>query len=458
MKRLLSARDFNTLEIAMSSIMANKMRSTLTALGIIFGVAAIITMLAIGKGAEAEILEQLKATGVNNIIINAREPGEQSGNQDQQQQQQQQGSTQTSSQTPGKQEPKGKNYSKGLSLSDAESIKKLVNSIEAISTEGQYNTRIISAGQNLDVKIIGITPDFAEINNITLDKGTWFNRQQAAAGLGVCIIGSDIKKRFFTTSDAIGNYIKCGKQWLKVVGVTAEKATNKSAEEAFKIRNVNLDIYVPIQTLLTRFQDATRIRPVKNGEGPGAQQSNTIHQVKRITVKVKSSGDLAETGNVIKKILDRRHSKVEDFEVVVPELLLKQQQKTKEMFSLVLSIIAGISLLVGGIGIMNIMLASVLERTKEIGTRLAIGAQKKDIVKQFLFEAVLISLSGGFIGVFLGVAGALIADKVADINTIISNTSILISFIVSTGVGIIFGYSPAQKAARQNPIDSLRYE
>ncbi len=456
MKRLLSDRDLNTLEIAISSIMANKMRSTLTALGIIFGVAAIITMLAIGKGAEAEILEQLEATGVNNIIINAKEPGEQSQNQSQGQQQQ--GTSGTSSQPAGKQEPKGKNYSKGLSLSDAESIKNLVNSIEAISTEGQHNTRIISEGQNLDVKIVGITEDFPAINNITLDKGSWFNREQTAAGLGVCIIGSDIKKRFFTTGDALGNYIKCGKQWLKVVGVTAEKATNKTAEEAFKIRNVNLDIYVPIQTLLTRFEDATRIKPVRNGEGSDGRGPGSIHQVKRITVKVNSTGDLAETGNVIKKILERRHSKVEDFEVVVPELLLKQQQKTKEMFSLVLSIIAGISLLVGGIGIMNIMLASVLERTKEIGTRMAIGAQKKDIVKQFLFEAVLISLSGGFIGVFLGVAGALIADKVADIHTIISNTSILISFIVSTGVGIIFGYSPAKKAARQNPIDSLRYE
>ncbi|MGV8878346.1 MAG: ABC transporter permease [Sphingobacteriaceae bacterium] len=451
-------RNLNTIEIAVSSILANKMRATLTALGIIFGVAAIITMLAIGKGAEAEILEQLKATGVNNIMINAKDVVKKD-------------ETENTETTEKKPVQETKNYSKGLNLEDAASISQYINTIDAISTEAHFDTRIISAGRKKDVKLIGINDAYAGLNAITIAKGSLFNNQQNEKGLAVCIIGSDIKKYFFTTQDAVGNYIKCGTQWLKIVGVTAEKPTNKSAQDAFGIHNPNTDIYVPIQTLLLRFQNPAQIKPEKNqGDGSGRfiiigggvsesqQTKKSIHQVKRITAKVKSSNDLEATATLITKLLKRRHNNVQDFEVVVPELLLKQQQKTKEIFSLVLSVIAGISLLVGGIGIMNIMLASVLERTKEIGTRMAIGAQKLDIVKQFLFEAILISLSGGLIGILLGVFGAVIIAKIANIPTIISTVSIVISFVVSTGVGIIFGYSPAKKAAQQNPIESLRYE
>lgn len=456
-KSIFNDRNLNTVEIAVSSILANKMRATLTALGIIFGVAAIITMLAIGKGAEAEILEQLKATGVNNIIINAKDIIKNKTEE-----------TEETADTKPVQETK--NYSKGLNLEDAASIQQLISTIDAISTEAHFDTRIISAGRRKEVKLIGITDAYASLNAITLAKGSFFNKEQDDKGLAVCIIGSDIKKYFFTTQDAVGNYIKCGNQWLKIVGVIDEKTTNKSAQEAFGIHNPNMDVYVPIQTLLIRFQNPAQIKPEKNQEGGGrfiiigggaaeSQQSkSSIHQVKRITAKVKSSVELEATAGLITKLLKRRHNNVMDFEVVVPELLLKQQQKTKEIFSLVLSVIAGISLLVGGIGIMNIMLASVLERTKEIGTRMAIGAQKIDIVKQFLFEAILISLSGGIIGIILGVFGALIIAKIANIPTIISTVSIVISFVVSTGVGIIFGYSPAKKAAQQNPIESLRYE
>jgi putative ABC transport system permease protein len=455
-RRIFNDRNLNTLDIAVSSILANKMRATLTALGIIFGVSAIITMLAIGKGAEAEILEQLKATGVNNIMINAKDikTDKSSGEQENNDQ---------------KAVQETKNYSKGLNLSDAASIKQLVSTVDAVSTEAHFDTRIISAGKKKDVKLIGITDAYAEMNGIKIDKGALFNKEQNEKGLAVCIIGSDIKKHFFTTQDAVGNYLKCGNQWLKIVGVIAEKPTNKSAQDAFGIHNPNMDIYIPIQTLLIRFQNQGQIKPLKNnGEGSyiiigGVEQTtqgspSSIHQVKRITVKVKSTNELEPTADLITKILKRRHNNIIDFELVVPELLLKQQQKTKEIFSLVLSVIAGISLLVGGIGIMNIMLASVLERTKEIGTRMAIGAQKADIIKQFLFEAILISLSGGIMGIFLGIFGALIISKIAHIPTIISPLSIAISFIISTSVGIIFGYSPAKKAAQQNPIESLRYE
>ena len=188
-----------------------------------------------------------------------------------------------------------------------------------------------------------------------------------------------------------------------------------------------------------------------------AQKAKTQHQLDQLVVKVHDASQLTETAGIINRMLKRRHSDVTDFEIAIPEELLKQQQKTKDVFNIVLSAIAGISLLVGGIGIMNIMLASVLERTKEIGIRMAMGAQKKDIVMQFLFEAVLISLGGGIIGIVLGVLGAYLVDKIADINTLISGVSIFISFVLASSVGLIFGISPARKASNQNPIECLRH-
>ncbi|SMO47378.1 ABC transporter permease [Solitalea koreensis] len=440
-------RNLNSLEIAFSSIMANKVRGVLTALGIIFGVAAIITMLAIGKGAEAEILEQLKTTGVNNIIINAIDLNNNESATKKEE-------TENEAVKPIAQT---KLFSKGLSLEDVKSIKSIANTVEDISPEAQFETSLMCAGRKQQIKLIGITSSFINTNALEISQGNHFNKTQEEEGLAVCIIGNDIKKRFFTTEDAIGKYIKCGNQWLKVVGGIKEKKNNKTAQKNFGIRDQNSDIYVPIQTLLIRYQNPAIIKP-QSSNAEEENQKQTNHQIKRLTVKVKSSDDLEATAELITKLLKRRHNQVMDFEVIIPEILLKQEKKTKEIFSFVLSAIAGISLLVGGIGIMNIMLASVLERTKEIGTRLAIGAQKRDIIKQFLFEAILISLSGGIIGIVLGVSGALLVAKIAKINTLISGFSIIISFAVASGVGIIFGYTPAKKAANQNPIESLRYE
>jgi putative ABC transport system permease protein len=230
-----------------------------------------------------------------------------------------------------------------------------------------------------------------------------------------------------------------------------------------------MDIYAPVQTVLVNYKNraaltGAQIQVANQGSSNGEQPTSTIkpsanyHQLDKLTVQVNDSEKLAETADIISRMLRRRHYSVVDFEVTVPELLLKQQQRTNDIFNLVLGAIAGISLLVGGIGIMNIMLASVMERIKEIGLRLSVGAKKSDVVNQFLFEAVMISISGGIIGVILGVVFAYLVASFAEIPTIISGISIVISFGVAATVGLIFGIAPARKAANQDPITSLRHE
>lgn len=286
---------------------------------------------------------------------------------------------------------------------------------------------------------------------------TQFQMEHAEA---VCIIGSGIAKKFFTGGEALGKQIKCGSQWLTVVGISEDIMVTQKARENLGIRDYNMDIYTPINTMLIRYKDRGKLVAEERSwdEDENENQSFNYHQIDRMVVQVEESNLLSPTAEVISRMLKRRHNDQVDFEILIPEHLLKQQQKTKDIFNLVLSAIAGISLLVGGIGIMNIMLASVLERTREIGTRLAIGARKSDIISQFLFEALLISLAGGVIGIILGVSASYFISQFSEIKTIVSPFAILISFGVASATGLIFGISPARKAAMQNPVESLRYE
>jgi len=449
-------RNFNNLYIALDSLGANRLRSFLTALGIIFGVAAVIAMLAIGRGAQAEILDQMKLVGVNNIVIKPKAEDKKDGDQQQKESDDKSGSSN------GKAAATKARFSKGLSIADAESIRRIIPTVAVISPEMIQEQDVIYASKSSKLKIVGVEPAFFEINNIRIGAGTVFNQRQRIAGEGVCIIGSDVKRKFFISEDPIGKTIKCGDQWLKIIGVTEEKAISKTTKDNLGIRDYNLDIYIPIQTSLIRYKNPSLYLGAgenaffnNNDQQPG---NKIFHQLDQLVIQVHESESLSESATIISRMLRRRHNDVLDFEITIPEQLLKQQQKTKDVFNIVLSAIAGISLLVGGIGIMNIMLASVLERTREIGIRMALGAQKKDIVMQFLFEAVLISLTGGIIGVILGVSGAYLVDKLADIHTIVSGISIFISFVLASAVGLIFGISPARKAAHKNPIECLRHD
>ncbi|MBP8959906.1 MAG: ABC transporter permease [Bacteroidales bacterium] len=453
-------RYFHDIEIAVESIISNKLKSILTALGIIFGVAAVIAMLAIGRGAKQEILEQMKMVGVNNILINPIV----------------QEKTSSSNEEGEKQQNK---FSRGLCMLDVEAIQSNIPSVKRISPEISFNGSAILNGVKYSAKLVGVSNDYFYLYNLPLIAGTIFNEYQDENGLQVCIIGSNIRSKFFNKIDPIGQYIKFNGIWLKVIGVLQKTNVSLTGFEEKGVNVYNDNIYIPIQTMLLRFQNRALVNTKLPSEastslnffGPGAmsrvivsssdantQQETNYNQLDRIVVQVYETEQLNTTTEVLSRMLTRRHSNVKDFEITVPELLLKQQQRTKDIFNIVLGAIASISLIVGGIGIMNIMFASVMERIKEIGTRMAIGAKKMDIVVQFLSEAVLISVSGGFIGIFLGIIMSKLIEKIAGIMTIVSFFSVLIAFGVSAAVGIIFGYSPAKRASERDPIESLRYE
>jgi putative ABC transport system permease protein len=453
------SRYFHDIEIAVESIASNKLKSILTALGIIFGVAAVIAMLAIGKGAKQEILEQMKMVGVNNILVNPIIPDKASST-DQGEKQQ-------------------KKFSRGLNMLDVEAIRETIPSMKRISPEISFNSTAMLNGIKYTAKLVGVSNDYFQLYNLPLVSGAIFNAYQEENGIQVCIIGANIRSKFFSKVDPLGQYIKFNGNWLKVIGVLQKTNVSLTGFEEKGVNVYNDNIYIPIQTMLMRYQnralvntktvsEATSMQMFGGGGGmarivisssdASSSTETNYNQLDRIVVQVNETEQLNPTTETLSRMLNRRHSNVKDFEITVPELLLKQQQRTKDIFNVVLGAIASISLIVGGIGIMNIMFASVMERIKVIGTRMAIGAKKMDIVVQFLAEAVLISVIGGFIGVFFGVIMAKLIEQIAGIMTIVSFFSVFIAFGVSAAVGVIFGYSPAKRASEKDPIESLRYE
>jgi len=443
---------FHDIVIGFEAIIDNKLKSILTALGIIFGVAAVISMLAIGNGAEQEILEQIKMVGVNNIIIT---PIETTGNE-----------TTSDSQD---EKAGAKKFSRGLTLLDLKAIQEVVPTVNMLSPVISYNYSAIIDGKSKPVVLEGVNTNYFNLFNIGLQSGEIFNRMQSEAGLPVCVIGDNIKTVFFNQENPIGKHIKCGQIWLKIVGVVERRDFTASASDEMGISSSDNKIFIPAQTILLRFKNRALIRAdevekssarrrivVADASTKTTADDKNPNQLDKIILQVKETEQLGATANIVKRILLRRHSGLYDFEVTIPELLLKQQQRTKKIFNIVLGAIAGISLIVGGIGIMNIMLASVMERIREIGTRQAIGASRKDIVAQFLAESTLISISGGIIGIVLGIALSKIITAVFDIKTIVSFFSIFIAFGVSALVGIMFGYMPAKRAADKDPVESLR--
>ncbi len=445
-----------TLGIAWQSISSNKLRALLTSLGIIFGVGSVISMLSVGRGAEEEILEQMKLLGANNIVIKPLAD-------------QSEGKTTKDN---GENKKEKKRFSPGLTLDDAESIRAVIPGVTLVSPEIVLDQTILRTGYKRTAKLVGIEQSYFAMSDFHIAQGEFFTESQISLAAPVCIIGDGIRSKFFPQDEPVGKTIKCGNVWLTIVGVLHDRKISTDDIKHLGIRDYNMDIYTPITTALLKFknrslltrkmvQDASRGKGDEDGDyspNNSAKAENNYNQLDRLTVRVANTESITAISETITRMLERKHNKLVDFEVEVPELLLKQEQRTKNIFNIVLGAIASISLVVGGIGIMNIMLASVLERTREIGIRRAIGARAKDITIQFLSEAVALCLGGGIIGIIFGITLSYLIQSFANIVTIVTPISVFISFAVAVSVGLIFGIVPARRAANQNPIEALRYE
>jgi putative ABC transport system permease protein len=449
---------------AAEAVVHNKLRAGLTSLGILFGVASVIAMLAIGRGAKQEILAQMQLLGSNNIVITPLV-------------EQKEGSAQSDEET-GRKEVK--RYTPGLSYRDVEAIQRMVPGVDVASAEIVVNTTITREGRRRSGKVVGVDTTYFRLTNEQLTEGSFFSPSQIERGRPVAIIGYGVRTRFFTTEEPIGRAIKVGDSWLTVIGVLKDKRVSNETAQRLGIRDPNMDVYVPVRTMLLRYRDRAQlnqkdIQEAARGGGGGIiiiggqdDQSNeseaqraertTLNQLDRIIVRVQEAAKVPAVAELLQRMLSRRHNQVVDFEISVPELLLQQEQRTRTIFNIVLGAIASISLIVGGIGIMNIMLASVLERTREIGVRRAMGATQKDILFQFLSEAVLISVAGGLAGIIVGTSLSFGIERFAEIRTLVSYISIVVAFGVSFTVGLVFGIVPAWRAAKADPVVSLRYE
>lgn len=439
-------RYFLNFRIAFEALRSNKIRSFLSALGIVFGVAAVICMLSIGKGTEQEILKKMEQVGVNSIII---APFTKNSQNKEGSNQRDNSLEQDAPEEPQYHQASISKYSPGLSVKDAEAIKEVLPTVKYVSPYIEKTELAIHSTRSSNVTIKAVGPDYFKMFNILVQSGSSFTKEQNEKATSVCLLTASSKLKLLGAKNATGKMIKIGKYWFTVSGIIKNTSPSQNSSG-----DNDLSVYIPVNTFLSRIENRGAVQSAAFSY-PGTSNKN---QLDRIYVQVRHANELLSTSNILERLLLRKHAGVKDFLVEVPELLLKQQEETKSLFNIVLAIIAAVSLLVGGIGIMNIMNASVLERTREIGVRMATGACKKDITLQFLAEAVLICFFGGIIGVALGISMSILIFRTTGIVTIISANSILVAFSVTTAVGIFFGFYPAKKASDKDPIESLRYE
>jgi putative ABC transport system permease protein len=405
---------------AFENLRAQKTRTVLTALGIVFGVGSVIGMLAIGAGAREESLAFIEQLGVRNVLIDSIPA---SSLQEMQQR---------------------RRSSPGLTERDVRVLESNVESLEVLSPRRTLHpARVLPKPSQTVPNIFGVYESYAKIHNLRLSEGRFFSAHDDLESAAICVLGDRAKVSLLGYGPgATGKFIKANDTWLEVVGVLAPQV-GSSVKNAQSEDRDNL-IYIPFNTFQYRFWDQTAFMLKDDLDG--------------IDLRLKPDADSVRAAEIITAILTSTHRDAEDFTVTIPAALLAQQQKTQTIFTYVMVAIAAISLLVGGIGIMNIVLATVMERTREIGIRRATGARRADIVRQFLSESILISGGGGILGVGFGLALSWLIARTAEWKTIVTPYSVAIAFSVSVAVGVIFGIYPAVKASKIDPIEALRYE
>ncbi len=433
------------LSVGLKSLLLHKLRSALAILGILIGVTAVIWLVAMGEGVSYQAQQQIKDLGANNIIIRSTKPPAEA--------------------------LRGGGFiiAYGLLRADFERIVTNVPTLSQavpmreITREARYLDNVT------DVRLVGCTSKYLEMNNLRLARGRFISDKDLESAENVCIIGADTARILFPYQDPIGQFLQVEDAFYVVVGQTESKTPSAGIGGSMSAQDFNLDVYIPLATLRARIGDMVVTSRAGSREGEQVELS-------QITVTVRDLEQVDETADIIRALLGRFHP-VQDYAIVVPKELLQQAQVLQMMFNLLLVLIAGIALLVGGIGIMNIMLATVTERTREIGIRRALGAKQRDIVSQFLSETIVLSATGGLLGVFIGflcrpaivgtrsLVGSLFPDVISSLPPNIQQLeprlawwSIIAAFLISVGVGVLFGLYPAQRAARMDPIEALRHE
>jgi len=408
-------------------------------LGVIIGVAAVISMLSIGEGAKQEALEQISILGINNVIVNAKIP-ETAGGSD-----------------------VGLQKSPALSMQDAENIARYSELVKIVIPQRFEPISVVYSGsRQAPARVVSTIPSFMYSSSIEVEDGRFINDMDMEDFSQVCVLGSKTKKTLFAFDEPIGRKVRIGDLDFTVVGVMADKYIGRGKVEGFELKNFNEDIYIPLSTAQKKFE-RTPAAVERSGwryfsDSETEEKPYNDPEIDQLTVTVTDLDFVPAVTKLVEKILFRRHAGVEDYEIVVPESLLRQSQETQQIFNVVMGAIAGLSLLVGGIGIMNIMLASVLERTREIGIRRSVGARQLDIMRQFLIESITICMFGCCVGIILGLVISRAITFYAGWPTIVSIFSIILATGVSTAVGVVFGFVPARKAAGLDVIESLRYE
>jgi len=404
----------------LDNLRSHKLRSLLTMLGMIFGVAAVIAMLSIGAGAQQQVIAFIEQLGVHNVIVEAREAGD--------------------SQTL----QKVRKLSAGLSFQNYRSIQaNLQGLVMSTARKRVVPTKVLPKPQGDVPTLYGVSPAYLQIAGLTVTRGRFFDDAEDTAAAPVAVLGQAAAAAIFGGADPIGQFVKVNSQWFRVIGVAGPQLTAQSDVAGLPAQDRNNLIYVPIMAAELRLEDS--LNYLKD-------------EIDAVYLTLAPEASVVSAGALVRGLLDTAHRGATDFSVIVPAELLAQQQRTRRLFEIVMVAIASISLLVGGIGIMNIMLASVMERTREIGVRRAIGATRRAIVRQFLVETTMITVTGGFAGTFVGIGLSQMVAYFAGWSTIVSIASVAVACVVSVSVGIVFGLYPAVRAAQLDPVKALHYE
>jgi putative ABC transport system permease protein len=407
-------------QLGMENLLLHGLRSLLTMLGMIFGVAAVVAMLSIGAGARQKVMALIEQMGVHNLIVEAKETTEWQAH------------------------TKIRKISPGLTMSDYRIMRDDVAGVVASTPRKRLTpSKMAPRPQQEMPTVYGINPVYEQIAGLHLLEGRFFSQDEETNSAPVCVLGTAAKWSLFGSSDPLGQYVKVNEQWFRVVGVVSPQVSSHTEVAGTPAVDVNNNIYVPLQAAVLRLEDS---------------YSNVRDEIDGVYLDMGQTSDVSQAALVVRAILESTHHGADDYSVVVPAELLAEQKRTERLFNGVMVAIASISLLVGGIGIMNIMLASILERTREIGLRRAVGARQSDIVRQFVVEATMISFAGGSIGVVLGFFISRLIAWLAGWSTIVTFSSIALAFLVSISVGLLFGIYPATKAARLDPVEAIRYE